>query len=81
MIRVKISEFEFEVTNKLINGIDVKLKNPEKHKVFQLYELDDMGQVFDLIESFDTLEEAIKFAKTNNMEVLKWKILNLCYYF
>ena len=30
MKKVKISEFEFEVTNKLINGTDVKLKNPEK---------------------------------------------------
>ena len=71
MIRVKISEFEFEITNKLINGIDVKLKKPEKCKVFQLYELNDIGQVFDLIESFDTRKEAIEFIKNNNMEVVE----------
>lgn len=71
MIRVKISEFEFEVTNKLINGIDVELKVPEKHKVFQVYELDDMEQVFDHIASFNTIKDTIKFIKTNNMEVLR----------
>lgn len=71
MIKVKISEFEFEITNKLIDGKDVKLKNPEKHKVFQVYELDDMGQVFDLIDSFDTQKEAIEFVKNNKLEVLK----------
>ena len=71
MKKVKISEFEFEVTNKLINGTDVKLKNPEKHKVFQVYELDDIGQVFDHIASFNTMKETIKFIKNNKMEVLK----------
>ena len=72
MIRVKISEFEFEVTNKLINGIDVELKVPEKHKVYQLYELDEVGEVFDLIESFVTRKEAIEFIKNNNnMEVVE----------
>ena len=71
MIRVKISEFEFEITNKLINGIDVELKVPEKHKVFQVYELDDVWEVFDLIESFDTRKEAIEFIKNNKMEVLR----------
>ena len=70
MIRVKISEFEFEITNKLING-DIRLKKPEKCKVFQLYELNDIGQVFDLIESFDTRKEAIEFIKNNNMEVVE----------
>ena len=70
MKKVKISEFEFEVTNKLINGIDVELKVPEKHKVYQLYELDEVGEVFDLIESF-TREEAIEFIKNNNMEVVE----------
>ena len=71
MKKVKISEFEFEVTNKLINGIDVKLKNPEKHKVFQIYELDEVGEIFDLIDSFDNMKETIKFIKNNKMEVLK----------
>ena len=71
MKKVKISEFEFEVTNKLINGIDVELKVPEKHKVYQVYELDEVGEVFDLIESFGTRKEAIKFAKINNMEVVE----------
>ena len=71
MKKVKISEFEFEVTNKLINSIDVELIVPEKHKVFQVYELDDMGQVFDHIASFNTIKDTIKFIKTNKMEVLK----------
>ena len=71
MKKVKISEFEFEVTNKLINGIDVELKVPEKHKVYQVYELDEVGEVFDLIESFVTRKEAIEFIKNNNMEVVE----------
>lgn len=71
MIKIKISEFEFEITNKLINGIDVKLKVPVKHKIYQVYELDEVGEIFDLIDSFDTQKEAIEFAKTNNMEVLR----------
>lgn len=71
MKKIKISEFEFEVTNKLINGIDVELKVPEKHKVYQVYELDEVGEIFDLIDSFDTQKEAIEFAKNNKLEVLK----------
>ena len=71
MKKIKISEFEFEITNKLINGTDVELKVPEKHKVFQIYELDNMGQVFDHIASFNTMKETIKFIKNNNMEVLR----------
>ena len=63
MEKIKITEFEFEITNKLINGIDVKLKKPEKRKVFQMYILDEEGEVWDHIISFDTLEEAIEFAK------------------
>lgn len=63
MKKVKISEFEFEVTNKLINGVDIKLKKPEKHKVFQVYSLDEEGEAFDHIASFDTMEEAVKFIK------------------
>ena len=70
MKKVKITELKFKITNKLINGVDTKLKEPEKYKVFQVYELDDMGQVFDHIASFDTMEEAVKFAKINNMEVV-----------
>ena len=79
MKKVKISEFEFEVTNKLINGVDIKLKKPEKHKVFQVYSLDEEGEVWDYIISFDTLEESIEFAKNNNMEVVGWEILNFYY--
>ena len=71
MKKIKISEFEFEITNKLINGTDVELKVPEKHKVFQIYELDNMGQVFDHIASFNTMKETIKFIKNNKMEVLR----------
>ena len=74
MIKVKISEFEFEITNKLIDGKDVKLKNPEKHKVFQVYTLDEEGEVFEHLASFDTQKEAIEFAKNNNMEVVGWEI-------
>ena len=69
MKKIKITEFEFEITNKLINGIDVKLKEPENYKVFQVYSLDEEGEVFEHLASFDTLEEAIEFAKNNNMEV------------
>ena len=77
MEKIKITEFEFEITNKLINGIDVKLKEPENYKVFQVYSLDEEREVWDLIISFDTMEEAVEFAKNNNMEVAGWKILNL----
>ena len=67
MEKIKITEFEFEITNKLENGIDVKLKKPEKRKVFQMYILDEEGEVWDHIISFNTLEEAIEFAK-----LIKW---------
>ena len=70
MKKIKITELEFEVTNKLINCIDVKLEKPEKHKVFQVYILDEKGNVYDHLVSFDTLEESIEFAKNNNMEVV-----------
>lgn len=63
MKKIKITEFEFEITNKLINGADIKLKNPEKHKVFQVYSFDEECEVWDHIISFDTLEESIEFAK------------------
>lgn len=63
MIKVKISEFEFEITNKLIDGKDVKLENPEKRKVFQMYILDEEGEIFEHLASFDTLEEAIELQK------------------
>ena len=69
MKKIKITELEFEVTNKLINNVDTKLAKPEKHKTFQVYTLDEEGEVQDHIISFDTLEEAIEFAKINNMEV------------
>ena len=65
MEKIKITEFKFEVTNKLINGIDVKLEKPENHKAFQVYSLDEEGEAFDHIASFDTLEEAVKFTKIN----------------
>ena len=68
MKKIKITDFEFVVTNKLINGIDVKLKKPEKCKVFQIYTLDEEGEAFEHLASFDTLEEAVEFAKINNME-------------
>ena len=71
MKKIKITEFEFEITNKLINGKDVKLEKPEKCKVFQMYTLDEEGEVFEHLASFDTLEEAVEFAKINNMEVVK----------
>ena len=71
MEKIKITEFEFEVTNKLINGIDVKLEKPENYKVFQVYSLDEEGKAYDHLASFDTIEEAIKFAKINDMEVVK----------
>ena len=71
MKKIKITELEFQITNKLINCIDVKLEKPENHKVFQVYSLDDEeGKVYDHLASFDTLEEAVKFAKINNMEVV-----------
>ncbi len=71
MKKIKITEFESEITNKLINGIDVKLEKPENHKVFQVYSLDEEGETYDHIASFDTMEEAIKFAKINDMEVVE----------
>lgn len=69
MKKIKITELEFEVTNKLINCIDIKLEKPEKHKTFQVYTLDEEGEVWDHIISFDTMEEAVEFARINNMEV------------
>lgn len=70
MKKIKITELELEVTNKLINCIDIKLEKPEKRKVLQVYALDEEGEVWDHIISFDTLEESIEFAKNNNMEVV-----------
>ena len=71
MKKIKITEFEFETTNKLINNVDTKLKEPEGHKTFQVYSLDEEGKAYDHLASFDTLEEAIKFAKINDTEVVE----------
>ena len=70
MKKIKITEFEFEITNKLINNVDTKLKEPENHKVFQVYSLDEDGKAYDHLASFDTQKKAIEFAKNNNMEVV-----------
>ena len=71
MKKIKITEFEFEITNKLINSIDTKLAKPEKHKTFQVYKLDEEGEVFEHLASFDNMKETIKFIKNNKMEVVE----------
>lgn len=69
-VKVKIKKNEFEITHKLILGKSYKLKKPEKITTYQVYSLDEEGNTFDLLDSFESLDEALKFAKKNNFDII-----------